>query len=87
MKTADEFREIMLKVNPNGAQVRLKDVADVALGGQFTAISSKYNGQPSAALALRLATGANVLEAVTAVRATIASLEPNFPPGVKVVYL
>lgn len=86
MKTADEFREIMLKVKPNGAQVRLKDVADVVLGGQFTAISSKYNGQPSAALALRLATGANVLEAVTAVRATIASLEPNFPPGVKVVY-
>ncbi len=86
MKTADEFREIMLKVKSNGAQVRLKDVADVELGGQFTAISSKYNGQPSAALALRLATGENVLESVAAVRATIASLEPNFPPGVKVVY-
>lgn len=86
MKTAEEFREIMLKVKPNGAQVRLKDVADVQLGGQFTAISSKFDGKPSSALALRLTTGGNVLDAVKAVRATIAKLEPNFPPGVKVVF-
>lgn len=86
MKTAEEFREIMLKVKPNGAQVRLKDVADVQLGGQFTAISSKFDGKPSSALALRLTTGGNVLDAVRAVRATIAKLEPNFPPGVKVVF-
>ena len=86
MKSADEFRDIMLKVLPNGAQVRLKDVADIALGGQFSAISSKYDGQPASGLALRLATGANVLESVESVRDTIAKLEPNFPPGVKVVY-
>ena len=86
MKTADEFREVMLKVKPNGAQVRLKDVANVELGGQFTAISSKYNGKPASAMALRLATGGNVLDSVKAVRETIAKLEPNFPPGVKVVF-
>lgn len=86
MKTAEEFREIMLKVKPNGAQVRLKDVADVQLGGQFTAISSKFDGKPSSALALRLTTGGNVLDAIKAVRATIAKLEPNFPPGVMVVF-
>ncbi len=86
MKTAEEFREIMLKVKPNGAQVRLKDVADVQLGGQFTAISSKFDGKPSSALALRLTTGGIVLDAVKAVRAPIAKMEPNFPPGVKVVF-
>ncbi|WP_054076048.1 efflux RND transporter permease subunit [Comamonas testosteroni] len=86
MRTADEFREIMLKVQPSGAQVRLKDVAEVQLGGQFSAISGKLNGKPAAALALRLATGGNVLESVAAVRATISKLEANFPPGVKVVY-
>ncbi|HEY9208138.1 MAG TPA: efflux RND transporter permease subunit [Acidovorax sp.] len=86
MKTADEFREIMLKVRPNGAQVRLKDVADVQLGGQFSAISAKFDGKPASGLALRLATGANVLESIAAVRDTIAQLEPNFPQGVKVVY-
>ncbi|QJY31806.1 efflux RND transporter permease subunit [Diaphorobacter sp. JS3050] len=86
MKTADEFREIMLKVRPNGAQVRLKDVADVQLGGQFYSISGKYDGKPASGLALRLSTGANVLESIAAVRDTIAQLEPNFPQGVKVVY-
>ncbi|MBP3982643.1 efflux RND transporter permease subunit [Acidovorax sp. JG5] len=86
MKTADEFREIMLKVKPNGAQVRLKDVADVALGGQFSSISGKFNGQPASGLALRLATGGNVLETVEAVRDTMAKLEANYPPGVKTVY-
>ncbi len=86
MKNADEFRDILIKVKPSGAQVRLKDVAEVELGGQFTAISSKFNGKPASALALRLATGGNVLESVKAVRQTLAKLEPNFPPGVKAVF-
>nr|ART89585.1 RND efflux system, inner membrane transporter CmeB [uncultured bacterium] len=66
--------------------MRLKDVADVQLGGQFSAISAKFDGKPASGLALRLATGANVLESIAAVRDTIAQLEPNFPQGVKVVY-
>ena len=86
MKTAQEFGDIMLKVQPNGAQVHLKDVADVALGGQFSAISGKFNGKPASGLALRLASGGNVLESVQAVRETMTKLEPNLPPGVKVVY-
>ena len=86
MKSVDEFREVMLKVKPNGAQVRLKDVADLELGGMYYGIDSKYDGKPASALAVRLATGGNVLESVAAVRETIARLEPNFPPGVKAVY-
>ena len=86
MKTVDDFRAVMLKVKSNGAQVRLKDVADIELGGMYYGIDSKYNGKPASALAVRLATGGNVLESVAAVRETIAKLEPNFPPGVKVVY-
>ena len=86
MKNADEFSDILIKVKPSGAQVRLKDVAEVELGGQFTAISSKFNGKPASALALRLATGGNVLESGKAVRQTLAKLEPNFPPGVKAVF-
>jgi len=58
----------------------------VQLGGQFSAISAKFDGKPASGLALRLATGANVLESIAAVRDTIAQLEPNFPQGVKVVY-
>jgi len=86
MKTADEFKDILLKVNPDGSQIRLKDVANVGLGSENFAISTKYNGKPSAGIALRLATGANLLDTVKAVRQTVAALEPYMPEGVKVVY-
>jgi len=86
MKTADEFKNILLKVNPDGSQIRLKDVASVGLGSENFAISTKYNGKPSAGIALRLATGANLLDTVKAVRQTVAALEPYMPEGVKVVY-
>lgn len=86
MKTAEEFREILLKVNPDGSQVRVKDVAQVGLGSENFSISGTYNGKPAAALALRLATGANLLDTVKGVRQTVAELEPYFPKGLKVVF-
>jgi multidrug efflux pump len=86
MKNAEEFREILLKVNPDGSQVRIKDVATVGLGAENFSISGTYNGKPAAALALRLATGANLLDTVKGVRQTVAELEPYFPKGLKVVF-
>ncbi|MGF6637908.1 efflux RND transporter permease subunit [Paraburkholderia sp. MM6662-R1] len=84
MKTAEEFRQILLKVNPDGSQVRLRDVADVRLGPEDFSISSKLNGKPAAGIALRLATGANLLETVAAVRKVLDEKKSILPPGVKV---
>ncbi|HAT1681596.1 TPA: efflux RND transporter permease subunit [Klebsiella oxytoca] len=81
-----EFDNILLKVNPDGSQVRLRDVARTELGGESYDVIAKYNGQPSSGLGIKLATGANALETADAVRATIARLEPFFPHGLKVVY-
>ncbi|MFJ4064406.1 efflux RND transporter permease subunit [Pseudomonas sp. NPDC089996] len=86
MTRADQFLEILLKVNPDGSQVRLKDVATVALGAEDFSISGTYNGKPAAAIALRLATGANLLDTVQRVRDTVGELEPFLPAGLKVVY-
>jgi len=86
MQTAEQFREILLKVNPDGSQVRVKDVAEVGLGAESFSISGTYNGKPAAAIALRLATGANLLETVKAVRQTVADIEPYLPKGLKVVF-
>ncbi|KIY39079.1 multidrug transporter [Pseudomonas sp. 10-1B] len=86
MQTAEQFREILLKVNPDGSQVRVKDVAQVGLGAENFSISGSYNGKPAAAIALRLATGANLLETVKAVRQTVAEIEPYLPKGLKVVF-
>ena len=79
LKTPEEFEQILLKVDPSGSQVRLKDVAEVGLGSQYFGISASYNGKPAAGLALRLATGGNVVESVAAVRATVAELGALFP--------
>ena len=86
LQTPEQFRNILLKVNPDGSQVRLGDVARVELGGEDYSISAEFNGSPASGLAIKLATGANALDTAKAVRATIAELEPFFPPGMKVYY-
>lgn len=86
LQTPEQFRAILLKVNPDGSQVRLGDVARIELGGESYSISAEYNGMPATGIAIKLATGANALETARGIRQTIAELEPFFPPGVKVYY-
>jgi multidrug efflux pump len=86
LQTPDQFGQILLRVQPSGAKVLLRDVARIEFGGETYSIQSKYNGHPAAALAVKLASGANALDTVKNVRATMEKLRPNFPPGVDVVY-
>ncbi|POA54287.1 MULTISPECIES: efflux RND transporter permease subunit [unclassified Pseudomonas] len=86
LQTAEQFKAILLKVNKDGSQVRLGDVADVELGGENYAISAQFNGNPASGLAVKLANGANALDTAKALRKTISDLEPFFPPGMKVVF-
>ncbi|AIR06463.1 MULTISPECIES: multidrug efflux RND transporter permease subunit AcrB [Cedecea] len=86
LKSADEFSKILMKVNPDGSRVLLKDVAKVELGGENYDVIARYNGQPASGLGIKLATGANALDTAEAVRATVEKLEPFFPAGLKVVY-
>ena len=86
LQNAEQFKKILLKVNTDGSQVRLSDVAEVALGGENYSISAQYNGKPSSGLAIKLAPGSNALDTAKALHATISDLEPFFPPGMKVVY-
>ncbi|MEG3134736.1 multidrug efflux RND transporter permease subunit AcrB [Rouxiella sp. T17] len=86
LKSADEFGQIILKVNSDGSQVRLKDVADIKLGGESYDVIARYNGQPAAGLGIKLATNANALDTSSAVKAELAKLQPFFPSGMKVVY-
>src|ERR1700722_2555037 len=86
LTNADQFGRVLLKVNSNGSQVRLKDVARVTLGGENYAIYTEYNGHPASGLGIKLATGANALDTARAIRATMDRLQPYFPPGLKMVY-
>ncbi len=86
LKDPVEFGNITLKVNADGSQVRLKDVARIELGGENYNTVTKINGQDAAAIGIKLATGANALDTATAIKAKLSELEPFFPQGMKVVY-
>ena len=86
LQSADQFSRILLRVNTNGSQVLLRDVARIDLGAESYAVSTKYNGLPAAGLAIKLAPGANALDTANAVRATLAQLQPFFPPGLQTTY-
>src|SRR6266446_2797619 len=86
LHTPAEFGSILLKVNADGSQVRLRDVAHVDLGAENYFLDTRYNGQPVCAFAIQLAPGANALATAKAVRAKIEELTPYFPPGLQVVY-
>ncbi|KAA8726179.1 multidrug efflux RND transporter permease subunit AcrB [Ewingella americana] len=86
LKSADEFGKIILKVNPDGSQVRLKDVAKIQLGGENYDVVARFNGQPAAGLGIKLATGANALDTASSVKETLGKLQSFFPAGLKVVY-
>ncbi|WP_333495132.1 multidrug efflux RND transporter permease subunit AcrB [Kluyvera sp. CHPC 1.251] len=86
LTNTEEFGNILLKVNQDGSQVRLRDVAKIELGGESYDVVAKFNGQPASGLGIKLATGANALDTANAIRAELAKMEPFFPSGLKIVY-
>ncbi|MBJ6724493.1 efflux RND transporter permease subunit [Geomesophilobacter sediminis] len=86
LQTPEQFGEIVLRTNPDGSTVKLKDVAEIKIGTENYDIGSWYRGKPVGAMALRLAAGANALETSSRVKAKMDELSKYFPPNVKVVY-
>lgn len=86
MSSPDQFEQILLKVNSDGSQIRLRDVARVEIGGETYESLTTFNGKPASGMAIMLATGANALDTAAAVRDKLASLRSYFPAGVSVVY-
>jgi len=86
LRTADEFKEIVLRVNQNGSQIRLKDVARVEIGSQNYDRVVRYKRKPAAGIAVSLASGANAIKTSNQVKAKIAELSGVLPAGVKVMY-
>ncbi|WP_041208321.1 efflux RND transporter permease subunit [Aeromonas jandaei] len=86
LSTVEQFNDILLRVTQDGAKVRLKDVARVELAGESYDAEALYNGQPTAAVAIKLATGANALDTSEKVRAKLNELSEYFPANMKIVY-
>jgi multidrug efflux pump len=86
MRTAEEFRAIILKSEQSGAIVTLGEVARVELGAENYSASSRINGHPGAGLAISLAPGADALATADRVKAAVAAAKSSFPPGYAVAY-
>ena len=80
--TPEQFKNIILRSDSNGAIVRLKDVARVTIGSATYGIESSYNDAPVGAFAIQLLPGANALNIAQAVREKMKELQVSFPKGV-----
>ena len=76
---ADQFENIILRANPDGSIVRIRDVARVELGAQVSDVAAFYDGAPSAAIGIYQAPGANAVAVTEVVRATLDELAARFP--------
>jgi HAE1 family hydrophobic/amphiphilic exporter-1 len=81
----EEFERIVLRANPDGSLVRLKDVARIELGAQTYAIKGRLNGRAAAVLALYQLPGTNAIQAVDGVKALMEQARKSFPPDMDYV--
>ena len=82
LSTPEEFGDIMLRTNPDGSTLRVKDVARVELGAEDYSVRARIDGQPAAGIAIRLTPDANALQTVAAVKGRMTELAKFFPKGV-----
>ncbi len=81
---AEEFGNIILRSNPDGSLVRLKDVSRIELGAESYTQQAYMNGAPSSLLLLFQNPGSNALEAANRAKAKMAELAKKFPPDMRV---
>jgi HAE1 family hydrophobic/amphiphilic exporter-1 len=78
-----QYEDVIIRSNPNGENLRLKDVATVALGSEYYDIYSSMNGHPSAALVLKQTYGSNASAVIDKVKEKLEDLKKSFPPGME----
>ncbi|MGN6529460.1 MAG: efflux RND transporter permease subunit [Burkholderiaceae bacterium] len=83
LTNVDQFGAIVLRANPDGSSVRLRDVARIELGAQTYATSARLNGQPSTGIGVQLSPTGNALQTAQAIKDKMAQLQRYFPQGVK----
>jgi HAE1 family hydrophobic/amphiphilic exporter-1 len=83
LREASEFGEIIVRSNPDGSQVKVKDLGRVELGAQTYALRARLNGADCAALGVYLAPGANALATADAILRLVEERKAQFPPDVE----
>ncbi|RZI95396.1 MAG: multidrug efflux RND transporter permease subunit, partial [Rubrivivax sp.] len=83
LTTTEEFKNVVIRVQPDGSALRLGDVARVELGRDSYTTNVRSSARTAAGIAIFPASGANALATGDAVKTKIKELEPFFPPGYK----
>ena len=86
LTTVADFESIILKVETDGATVRLSDVSRIEIGQESYGGGSRANGQPATGFAINLATGANAIDTAARVRETLTTIAPSLPQSVEITY-
>jgi multidrug efflux pump len=81
LQTPEQFGAILLRTNPDGSSVRLRDVARIEMGSESYTVRAWFNGKPAAGLGVMLSSGANALDTADAVHQRLEELKTFFPPG------
>ena len=76
-----QYENVIIRANPEGEMLRLKDVATVALGSEYYDIYSNLDGHPSAAIVLKQTYGSNASEVIANVKTKLEEMKQDFPPG------
>jgi len=82
LQTPQEFGEIVVRANPDGSFVRVKDIARIDLGAQSYNLKGRLNGQPAAVLACYQLPGSNAVKAAQGVRKLMAEAKQRFPADI-----
>src|SRR6202035_1144692 len=83
LTTPEQFGAIVLRANPDGSLLRVRDVARVALGAQNLDNEAHLNREPPVGLRISLSPGANAVQTAGLVVAAMDRLSQRFPPGLK----
>ncbi|HJC27560.1 MAG TPA: multidrug efflux RND transporter permease subunit [Candidatus Alistipes stercoravium] len=82
LSSVSQFEEIVVRANPDGSIIRLRDVANISLEAQSYSTESGINGGNAAVLDVYMLPGANAVEVATSVRTTMDEISRNFPEGI-----
>ncbi len=82
LTSPEEFGNILVRANPDGSTLRVRDVARVELGAASMDTESRYNGRPAVTFGIYLAPGANAVQTAQAVRSTMDELRTRYPQGI-----
>ncbi len=81
--TPEQFSDIIIRANPDGSVLRVRDVARVELGAQSMDTVSRLNGQPAVTVGVYLSPGANAVTVSNAMKRTLDEMSTRFPEGMR----